>query len=291
MIELKNDFRLIEADPKKFGIHIPIYNHRATNVWFPTKMERVYNMFANIKPQYWILKDGQRIGGVVLSANWFGFLFVIPPFNDKDILLRSVLDHVISISDDAKPIYVSGVYPNDYERYQRLGFQIKSTEKIMIRPTGSFELDWPEDDITMEAPDSSHKEELIDIYYHVYSQSPVSSVAEKGRDYYKAVLENDHLPALKPEYSTLIYDESGQLSAACIVTIWEELPYIADLMVKDSLKGKGLGRMMVKKAINNAHQDYPAIRLAVAPGNRAENLYHQLGFVGGIPSSTMYLEF
>ena len=46
---------------------------------------------------------------------------------------------------------------------------------------------------------------------------------------------------------------------------------------------------MIKKVLNNAYKDYPAIRLAVRPGNEAETLYTRLGFIQGIESSDMEL--
>lgn len=74
------------------------------------------------------------------------------------------------------------------------------------------------------------------------------------------------------------------------VTMWEEFPYVADIVVKNSHKGRGLGTMMLKKALNNSFGKYFALRLAVKPGNRAEGLYHQLGFISGIESSSMILK-
>lgn len=44
------------------------------------------------------------------------------------------------------------------------------------------------------------------------------------------------------------------------------------------------------KLYNICSGKYFALRLAVKPGNRAEGLYHQLGFISGIESSSMILK-
>lgn len=290
--QLDEDLEIVKADPREFSINYVLYGHGNTNIWFPTKMERVFNIFEKISDEhYWINYKGKRVGGFImeLDHNWFAFLFLIPPFNDEYTLLNKILPFAMSNTNESKSIKVSAIYPKSYENYYRLGFQITETEKFMIRPTEHFKINWSED-VNQDYPKEEYKQKLVDLYYEVYSESPVRCISNKNIDFYKNLLE-DHIPMAKPELSTLIFDKrTNELVASCLVVIWEELPYIADIIVKNSHKGKGLGTMMLKKALNNSYREYPAVRLAVRPGNRAEGLYHRLGFVCGIESSDMELK-
>lgn len=290
--ELGEGFEIVQAEAREFSIYFVLYGHKDMNIWFPTKMERVFNVFEKISNEhYWITYKGKRVGGFTmeLDYNWFAFLFLIPPFNDEYTVLNKIVPFVISNTDENKPIKVSGIYPKSYQNYYRLGFQITETEKIMIRPTKLLEVNWTED-VILDYPKVEYEHKMIELYHEVYSESPVSCISNKDKDFYKKIL-NEQIPESKPEYSTLIFDKhTNKLIASCLVTIWEELPYITDIIVKSSHKNKGLGTMMLKKVLNNAHKDYPAVRLAVRKGNRAEGLYHRIGFVGGIESSDMELK-
>lgn len=290
--QLSDGFEIVEADPRQFSIHYILYGHRNMNIWFPTEMERAFNIFEKIsKEHYWINYKGKRIGGFImeLDYNWFGFMFLIPPFSDEYTLLNKILPFVTFNSDENKPIKVSGVYPKSYESYYRLGFQITETEKMMIRPTETFEINWSED-VYLDYPKEEHEQKMVDLYHEVYSESPVPCISNKDIDFYKKLLKG-HIPISKSEYSTLVFDKNtNQLIASCLVMIWEELPYVADIIVKNSHKNKGRGSMMLKKVLNNSHNEYAAVRLAVRPGNRAEGLYHRFGFVEGVESSDMELK-
>lgn len=290
--QLGEGFEIVQAQAREFSIYFVLYGHRDMNIWFPTKMERVFNVFEKISNEhYWITYKGKRVGGFImeLDCNWFAFLFLIPPFNDEYTILNKIVPFVISHSVENNHIKVSGIYPKSYQNYYRLGFQITETEKIMIRPTNLFEIIWVED-VTLDYPKEEHVHKLIELYYEVYSESPVPCISNKSIDFYGNLLK-EHIPISKPEYSTIIFDKhTNQLIASCLVIIWDELPYIADIIVKNSHKNKGLGTMMLKKVLNNAYKEYPAVRLAVRSGNRAEGLYHRLGFVGGIESSDMELK-
>lgn len=288
--KLSEEFEIIKANARDFSVYYILYGHRDMNIWFPTKIERAFNVFENIKDQYWINYKGKRIGGFItqLNNNWFGFMFLIPPFNDEYKVLNKIVSFIKSSSDN-KPISVSGVYPSSYQNYHRLGFQMTETEKIMIRPTESFEINWSEN-LYLDSPQEEYREKMVELYREVYAESPVPSINNKDYDFYDNLLKKQ-IPMSKHEFSTLIFDKrTKELIASCLVIIWEELPYIADIIVKNSYKNKGLGTMMLKKVLNNSYKNYPAVRLAVRPGNRAESLYHNLGFVSGMESSDMELK-
>ncbi len=288
MFRLNSGMVARKADSKEFGIYYLLYGHGNKNVWFPTSQERAYKLFEGIKPQYWVEKDDQRVAGFVTEGNFFGFIFLIPPFNDEETLVKDLLNYVKIKADIQKPIKAGGIYPDSYLTFQRLGFQFYETERVMIRPTAIYEVDFGYE-FNIDVPKEENREALIQQYYTVYSKSSVACIADKEKGFYESILK-EHIPISLPELSTVIYDKkTNGLVASCVVFLWEELPYIADIVVNQSYEGKGLATKMIKKVLNNAHGKYPAVRLTVRAGNSAEGLYHKLGFISGIESSTLLL--
>lgn len=284
--QMKDGFAVVKADAREFATYHAIYRVSRVNVWFHTKLERVIDMFAGWSGHYWITLNGKRIGGVMLEPNWFGFIFLIPPYGDEGMVVEHLNSLLVSISDPEKPITVASVHPESYDYYYRLGFQIYETEKVMARPTAPFEVEW-EDRYELDVPRKEKKDELADLYFEVYRRSEVECIADKDRQFYRKLLD-DQIPDVVQECSTLVYDkETDELIGACLVTVWEELPYINDLVVKRGYQGLGLGAKMIKKVLNNAREEYPAVRLSAREGNRAENLYHRMGFLSGVKASNM----
>lgn len=287
--QLNEELELIEADPREFSINYTIYALENVNNWFPTKMERSFKIYEDVEDAFFINNKDKRIGGVMIRPNKFGLLFLIPPFSDEWTILKALVPFVDSISNKDKSIEAIFVYPKSYTNLQRLGFQIKDTEKTMIRPTAPFNINWDEG-IYVDIPSLENINKMIGLYYEVYRESNIPSLANKEIDFYKELL-SEQMQEVEKDYSTLIFDKkTNELVAVCMITMWEELPYVADIVVKNSHKGRGLGTMMLKKALNNSLGKYFALRLAVKPGNRAEGLYHQLGFISGIESSSMILK-
>ncbi|QOR35949.1 GNAT family N-acetyltransferase [Clostridium sp. 'deep sea'] len=282
-----NKYTVTEADPQEFATYYVIYGHGNKNIWFPTKVENAIEVFSKIKKHYFISYDGTRVGGFIKKKNWFGFVFLIPPFNKEISVVKGIVE-LIKETAKSSTITVSGIYPASYHNYQRLGFQRTETERIMIKPTSQYYIKWS-NDLIIEAPNESNRDQLTKLYYEVYKNSPVKCIADQQLNFYDDLLK-EHVKIVEPKYSTVLRDKNtNDIIACCLVFIWQNLPYIADLVVKEDYQQKGLGSMMIKKALNNAYGKYLAIRLAVKAGNRAEGLYYKLGFTSGIESSEFVL--
>lgn len=286
--QLKNGFQVIKADNLEFAKYHMIYKLEKSNVWFPTKMEQVINLYSSFPNLYWINLYNERVGGVMLEPNWFGFFFLISPYKDELTALKKILDLVVSISDKNKPIIAYGIHQSSIDNFHKLGFVIEETEKTMLCPTKQSEITW-NDNVYLDIPKKDNLKQLISLYYDVFSKSNVECIAKKGYDFYEKLLEGQ-LSELIPEYSTLLYDKlTNKLIASCTVNIWNDLPHILDIVVRPTHQGLGLGKMMIKKVLNFACKDYIAVRLSVNSGNKAEYLYYKLGFIDGVATSKMRL--
>jgi len=77
-----------------------------------------------------------------------------------------------------------------------------------------------------------------------------------------------------------VTERDGRLVAATMVTLWQQLPFVAFMVTAPSHQRQGLARAGLVRAINRlAAGDETVVRLVVTQGNqRAEALYESLGF-------------
>jgi GNAT superfamily N-acetyltransferase len=85
---------------------------------------------------------------------------------------------------------------------------------------------------------------------------------------------------LMPGVSLLAF-EGDELVSACIVTRFEDAPFVAFTMTRAARKGQGLSRAVMTRSIRAmAEAGEPRVDLIVTAGNApAERLYASLGFV------------
>lgn len=88
---------------------------------------------------------------------------------------------------------------------------------------------------------------------------------------------NPHLEA--EGYKTFLMDE-GRIIAYGYLTKWPEFPIpTVGIWVKDTLRGYGLGKKILKHLIEKASDEYPAVRLSVLKTNAvAIHIYKEAGF-------------
>lgn len=75
-------------------------------------------------------------------------------------------------------------------------------------------------------------------------------------------------------------EREGRIVSATLVTLWQDLPLVAQLVTAPAWQRRGLARAGLQRAINRlAAGDEVVVRLVVTQGNtRAEALYESLGF-------------
>lgn len=78
-----------------------------------------------------------------------------------------------------------------------------------------------------------------------------------------------------------VTEREGRLVSAVLVTLWQDLPLVAQLATAPDCQRQGLARAGLVRCINRlAAGDERELRLVVTQGNaRAEALYESLGFV------------
>ncbi|MBA4177782.1 MAG: hypothetical protein C0505_14685 [Leptothrix sp. (in: Bacteria)] len=77
-----------------------------------------------------------------------------------------------------------------------------------------------------------------------------------------------------------VTEREGRIVAAALVTLWQDLPLLAQVVTAPDWQRRGLARAGVQRVINRlAAGDETVVRLVVTQGNaQAEALYESLGF-------------
>ncbi len=81
-----------EVDSKQFSIYHTIYFREDINMWYDWKM-RLYE--TSYKENcYFIFLENIRIGGIIIEDNEISNSFLIPPYNDRELFWKIVIDYI-----------------------------------------------------------------------------------------------------------------------------------------------------------------------------------------------------
>ncbi|SUY47101.1 N-acetyltransferase GCN5 [Clostridium putrefaciens] len=285
------EYKICKADPKEWGKYYAIYRLSNFNKWMPLSFEAECNRYTKVDFCYWVTKDDNRVGGAFVKANMLKCVFTIPPFNDKKTLIKKLSLYVDSVSDKGKEIEIPDADLKSIEYYESLGYKIKEVNKLMVCATNKFNVTF-EEQYKIISPQKEHAEAMAELYYEAYRKNKFSYIASQSYDFQVSNVNVyfNHISCMNVtnDWSTLIYDIStNKLIAACIVGLVNDLPYILDFVVHPEFQGRGLASKMIKRTLNLAANDYPAIRLNITVGNDAEIFYNKLGFISLAETVTM----
>ncbi|MFD1675251.1 GNAT family N-acetyltransferase [Alicyclobacillus fodiniaquatilis] len=289
-IRLDADFTLTKADTHKFAVHFATYRE---NIWFRQTWDERLAAIGDDAPCYWIRQNNQRVGGVCLKPNALWAFFVEPPFVDVYLILKRLKAFLLSVSDSSKPIEAYGILPYQSEHFLRLGFRPTETRRVMIRPTEAFSSATLRG-FSVERPAPHMCEEIAELLHHAYSgldgigAASVNTIEEKRKDvaYYFANNLSDTLL----NAASVVYDSTRRkMISACLISLWEGLPLVYEIVVLPEYRRKQMATTLLKKALTSLERHYDVMRLFVTQGNAAESVYYHLGFLPGTEQTTFAL--
>ncbi|WJH33643.1 GNAT family N-acetyltransferase [Paenibacillus sp. CC-CFT747] len=273
------NLELAPAEHLEFTTHFSVYRENI-------RLRRDWNLPLTSVPRndacYWVMRQGQRIGGVLAEANKLGPLFVIPPNKLEDSWLQELVAYVISISDFRIPIQAAGVLSSQLEGFQRNGFAPILTRHGMIRPTAPFPAAFPHD-WTAGQPDPADIDEAgLGSSYGLSTGNGRSfhdrhrGGLEVGPDGLFSLIGKG--PPLR-QASTVIRDNhTSSIAGVCLIGRNEGWPFLSYIAVLPSYRGKGLATAMIQHVLSRLHEQEPLLLLFLTEGNPAKNLYEKLGF-------------
>ena len=280
---LGDGYALVHAEKELFAVYQTIYSNTDIELWYDWNMRLKDTLWSD--NCFFVVKEGVKIGGAIVSKGNLAFPFLISPYCDKTNFFHIIHKVVIEQTDNGC-ITTSGMLSDDVIILSSLGYIPVHTRQGMIRPTDTF--DTRLDGYSIKIPSYEDANTIGRLFYRSY---------EGGIDF-----EVFGVPTIDEcigdaEKYIRIYSDSNSISESCIIydgdkpvascLIGKDLSSpngfsgVADIGVLPEYRRRGLARFMLKRALTEAKKHSQAMRLFVTIGNPAENLYLNLGFMRG----------
>ncbi|WP_291578430.1 GNAT family N-acetyltransferase [Clostridium sp. UBA6640] len=291
---LRDGYELQRAEHEIFSkYYATYYGLQKANGWFKKNYDIMRSIVDEEDECFWIFNDGKKVGGAFINPNFIEGVFLIPPYSDEYEVLKKLKEILVYWSDSDKPIEASTVDSSQVELYEKLGFIKVESGRWMVRPTETFNINW-EDNYYVRPPKREDELEMGKLLHEAFQNNEGLNFNYSVDEYTKWVKEyfDSNLDVeLLNRASTLVYDKiTKELVGICYISMWQEWPLVSQIAVKPSYAGKGIGGKMLKNALTVLNEEYPVVRLYVHVGNKAEELYHNLGFLKGLQLTDMKFE-
>lgn len=238
---------------------------------------------------FWILKDGERIGGALVLGDTIRFPFLIPPHESRYELWEALRQ--INAREKLGITKAYGALDEDVPILLSHGYAVELSRRYMVRPTDTL-LASLHDGFVCRVPNP--KEDIPEmikalevgyengIGHHVFGPPEPGEVEKDTRSFLDGYEKTDTLH----HSSLVIHRESNRIAGLCLAGNQQEstsplFSFIADLVVLPEFRRHGLAEFMLRRAVSEAAGEYPLSGLCVIVGNPAERLYRKLGFWGG----------
>ncbi len=293
--DLGDGYTLQRDSSDDMAKHYAVYSELPRyNMFFRKSFDVILSKFPEDEQGvFWILKDGFKIGGVCIEPNCMGDIFLIPPYKNEYEVLKRLKEILIYWSDETADIWTFGGDFSQINNYEALGFIIDEKSRWMIRPTEELNISF-QDNFYVDLPKEEHTLEMANLIAKARNNNPALKDGNAERtagwikDYY---FDENPYSACLHKASTTVYDkETKELVGVCLISLWEEWPLIGHIAVKPSYGGRGLGTNMIKRALSILSEEFAVLRLYVTIGNKAEDLYYNLGFLKGTENVSMKLK-
>jgi len=269
-------YTLEPADSKTFAQWWAVYR---PNEDFSQTYTEQYADIVDVPFCQWILKDGQRVGGMIRVKDRIGDLFFIPPFDDAQSALSALLP-----ADER--MMASSILSDHVHAFEALGFTLYESRRWMIRPTQAYDVTF---DLRRESPQPAQTETMADLMYMAfqggvgeYGQRDINGFAHSIMDYFETITFGD----ICHQASSVIY-EGDRMVSACLMQPYKSHVAVRFILTHPDYRKRGIARRSMEYGINRVKDTYPTVSLAVTIGNPAEHLYTHMGFASVPPTHTL----
>ena len=281
-----NSYTFEKADKDLFAVYQTIYSDADIEMW--------YDWNARLKDTkwtdncFWLLRDGEKIGGVIIHNNAVMSPFLIAPFSDRLSFWKLVLQQGIK-SSNAEKLQLRGMLQEDVEVLMCFGAQVWRPRQIMVRPTDKFHVvldsrytyKTPEyDDIPLVA-EVFQKSFTGGIAYQMFGEESIEQIVENLKKVFGWFQETNSL-----NQSVVVQEKAtDKIVGACLAGIIPKMingfSFLDDVFVLPEHRRQGISDFMIKYSLNAAFEAAPVMKLHVVVGNYAEYSYRKLGFIAG----------
>lgn len=280
-------YSIVKADNDVFAVFQTIYSNADTNLNYD--WDSRLNDTKWTDECYWVMQDGQKIGGILILKDTTQFPFLITPFCDRNLFWYIVLKHIKENSLNITKI--NSILDDDVRVLLTYGYKVDKSRRMMCRPAEKFQL---QIDNRYEAriPDVKNDiDEMVSVVLSGYKdgidyQLDGAGTDEEARQDILYFLDG-YLKTNTLNQSVLIHEkDTGKLIAFIMSGRHpdenrDRFSLIADITVLPEHRGKGIAEYMIKHALTEAVDTSDILTLCVTVGNNAESLYRKMGFWGG----------
>lgn len=273
-------YKLKQAEKELFAVYQVLYSGADIEMWYDWNSRLNDTRFSD--HCFWIMCDGERIGGAVINNGTVMYPFLISPFADRTVFWRALF----SCCNDI--VQIRGVLQKDIDILLTFAYRVNVIRQVMCCPADAG--------ITAKLPDGYSLHVLNDSFDSGIAAKVIMEGYGGGIDHelfgvpdeIEVINDTKRLMQIYAHRNLSIYvfDEREQeIAGLCIAGIGEKMPLgfaeIGEICVLPKYRNKRLAECMLKQVRANAHEYAQVIKLCVTVGNHAENLYRKIGFQPG----------
>ena len=229
---------------------------------------------------FFIVEDGQKIGGIIVTDDSIMYPFTIVPFCDRVKFWRLVIDQY------QRP-KINGVLELDSAILPMFNYKAVDTNQVMCRPADVIEKRLPNGFICRAIDINIEADEIGSAILKGFSGGIDSEIHGEATLEYAIEDARRVINIYEPKnLSHVVVDAiTNKIVGVCLAGIGKNYTHgyveIADICVLPKYRGRGLAKYMISRIVTQAYGIAPFVKLAVTVGNNSEYLYRQLGFIAG----------
>jgi len=270
---------LVKVDDALFAVYQTMYSGVDTYMSYDWE-SRLGNTKHWADQGYFLVLDGKKIGGAIITEETIRFPFIISPYCDRIQFWR----HLLKLAPRKT---LEGMLDEDVSILLMFDYKTMGSDRALCRPADVIEINLPDEFICRPLNMDIDAAEYGKVYVESHTRGfcfekhGVETIDE-GIAVTKSSLDKYN----SKDMSVVIIEKAtGQMVGACVAGIRKNhvLKYseIAEFIVLPQYQGKGLGKYMLSHIITQTYGLSPFIKLWLDIGNRAEYLYRQMGFIAG----------
>lgn len=273
------NINLVKADVDLFAVYQTIYSNADTNMSYDWNCRLKDTKWATDQC-YFLILDGKRIGGVIITDDSIRFPFLITPYCDR----VQFWTYLLKLSPRK---YLRGMLDEDVSILPMFDYKAMGTYMALCRPADVIEIRLSDEFICRPLVMGTDAAEFGKVYVESHTggicfekygtETPNEAIAETMR---VLGIYNSHNLSI-----VIVENATSQIVGACTAGIGENhaLGYaeIADLIVLPQYRGRGLGKYMIGHIVTQTYGLAPFVKMGVDIGNSSEYLYRQMGFIAG----------
>ena len=276
---------LVKADDALFAVYQTMYSGADKYMLYDWE-SRLGNTKRWPGQGYFLVLDGKKIGGAIITEETIWFPFIISPYCDRIQFWR----HLLKLAP-RKTLHE--MLDEDVSVLPMFNYKVLHSGRALTRPADKIEMSLPDEFICRPFNIDTDAEGFGKVYMEAHIGGICSEIGEICGDERdgtidEAIADTKYVLGVynaKDMSIVIIEKATNQIVGGCLAGIGEHhalgFSEIGDFVVLPQYQGKGLGKYMLSHIITQTYGLAPFIKIWADMGNTSEYLYRQMGFIPG----------